>query len=79
MTKEQLLDSIRDAISMVLPDVNTDGLTYEDSLKEIGANSVDRAEILIMLMDDANVKLPMVSFGEAKNIGDILDIVLAAL
>ena len=59
MTKEQLLDSIRDAISMVLPDADTDSLTCEDSLKEIGANSVDRAEILIMLMDDAGVKLPL--------------------
>ena len=79
MTKEELLESIKEAISFTVPEIDTTDLKYEDSLKEIGANSVDRAEILIMLMEDAGVKLPMVSFGEAKNIGEILDIVLAAM
>lgn len=78
MTREELMDSIKDAIGYIVPEAETDNLTYEDSLKAIGANSVDRAEILIMLMEDAGVKLPMVSFGEAKNIGEILDIVLGA-
>ena len=79
MTREELMDSIKDAIGMIIPEIDTDKLSDGDSLKEIGANSVDRAEILMMLMEDANVRLPMVSFGEAKNIGEILDIVQAAL
>lgn len=79
MTKDELFNSIKEAIECVLPEVATGDLTCEDSLKEIGANSVDRAEILMMLMEDAGVKIPMVSFGNAKNIGEILDIVLEAL
>ncbi len=79
MTKDELFNSIKEAIECVLPEAASDDLTCEDSLKEIGANSVDRAEILMMLMEDAGVKIPMVSFGNAKNIGEILDIVLEAL
>lgn len=79
MTREELLNSMKDAISFTVPEIDSDSVTYEDSLKDLGANSVDRAEIIIMLMEDANVKLPMVSFGNAKNIGEIIDIVMNAL
>lgn len=41
------------------------------SLREIGANSVDRADILMQTMSDLNVKLSMVEFATAKNVGDI--------
>lgn len=43
----------------------------EMSLREIGANSVDRADILMQTMADLNVKLSMVEFAAAKNLGDI--------
>ena len=79
MTKEELLNSIKEAIECVLPEADCENLSYEDSLKEIGANSVDRAEILMMLMEDAGARIPMASFGNAKNIGEILDIVLEAI
>lgn len=79
MSREELLELMKDAINYIVPEISTDNLNFNDSLKELGANSIDRAEIIIMLMEDANVKLPMVSFGDAKNIGEIIDIVLRAL
>lgn len=79
MDREKLLELMKDAINYIIPEIPVDDITYSDSLKELGANSVDRAEILIMLMEDANVKLPMVSFGNAKNIGEILDVILQSL
>ncbi|MEE1281918.1 MAG: phosphopantetheine-binding protein [Acutalibacteraceae bacterium] len=79
MNREKLLELMKEAINYVMPEISVDDITYNDSLKDLGANSVDRTEILIILMEDANVRLPMVSFGNAKNIGDIIDIVLQAL
>ena len=50
----------------------------KDSLKEIGANSVDRADIIMFTMESLNIRIPMVKFGNAANIGDIVDIMYEA-
>lgn len=78
MSRNELLELMKDVINYIVPEISTDNLSFNDSLKEIGANSIDRAEIIIMLMEDSNVKLPMVSFGQAKNIGEIIDIIVDA-
>jgi polyketide biosynthesis acyl carrier protein len=54
-------------------------VTPEISLRELGANSIDRADILMQTMSDLNVKLSMVEFASAKNIGDIASIFQKAL
>ena len=79
MSKEEILNILKDAIEYIVPEIETDNLTSEDSLKELGANSVDRAEIIIMVMEDTHVKLPLVSFGMSKNIGEIVDVIYNAL
>lgn len=79
MTREEVFKKLKEAINYILPEIDLNGITMEDSLKEIGANSVDRAEIIYMTLEDSNVKLPMVSFNDAKNINDIIDIAVNAL
>lgn len=79
MSKEEIFNILKDAIEYIVPEIETDNLTSEDSLKELGANSVDRAEIIIMVMEDTHVKLPLVSFGMSKNIGEIVDVIYNAL
>ncbi len=79
MTKEEVFEIMKEAIGFVVPEIETENVTPEDSLKELGANSIDRAEIIIMAMEDTNAKLPLVSFGEAKNIGQIVEIIYGAI
>lgn len=76
--KEEIFNVIKEAISYVVPEINVNEITIEDSLKELGANSVDRAEILFMALEDSKVKIPMISFNDAKNIKDIVDIIYQA-
>lgn len=78
MGKEEIFNVIKEAISYIVPEINVNEITIEDSLKELGANSVDRAEILFMALEDSNVKIPMISFNDAKNIKDIVDIIYQA-
>jgi len=79
MKREEVFKILKDAIEFVVPEINVEEVTMNDSLKELGANSIDRSEIIYTTMEDANVKLPMVSFNDAKNIGDIIDIIAGAL
>ncbi|MCM3291526.1 acyl carrier protein [Paenibacillus sp. MER 180] len=74
MTRESIFQIIVEHIREVLPELAGEQITLEDSLRELGANSVDRMEILVSVMQSLGVKIPMVNFGKASNIGDLVRI-----
>lgn len=42
-------------------------------MKELGANSIDRFDIISDTMDELNIKIPLLQFGSLKNIGEVVD------
>jgi polyketide biosynthesis acyl carrier protein len=70
MEKEPIFEALKISINDVLGD--QEKLTYDSSLKELGANSVDRAVILMQTLEQLGVQMPMVVFAGAKNLGDIV-------
>ncbi|SYX85253.1 acyl carrier protein [Paenibacillus alvei] len=74
MTRESIFQIIVEHIREVLPELAGKQITQEDSLRELGANSVDRMEILVSVMQTLGVKIPMIKFGKASNIGDLVHI-----
>lgn len=77
MTQEEIFETVKSVFAEIVPDIEVSRITRQDSLRDLGANSVDRAEILTETMEQLGVSLPMVSFGKAKNIGDIVEIISA--
>ena len=75
MSRKEILENLKNAIAEIM-DIDTDNITEEESLKVLGANSIDRADIIITTIEDCNVKIPMIKFAEAKNIGGIIDVIL---
>ncbi len=74
MTKEEIFDIYVESIKEVLPELEDHEFKRTDILKNLGANSIDRVEILMMTMDSLdNFRAPMVDFVGAQNIGDIVD------
>lgn len=78
MDKNEIFEIIKENILEVIPELTIENITMNDSLKEIGANSVDRADIIMFSMESLDIRIPMVKFGTAKNIGDIVDIMYEA-
>ncbi|WP_200800108.1 phosphopantetheine-binding protein [Jatrophihabitans endophyticus] len=63
----------------VLPDVDTSGMTIDGTLSDLGANSIDRADIATMAMMELGVKVPAREFAGVKDIGTLVDVLLAQL
>ncbi len=59
----------------VVPELKGYHFKSGDSLKALGANSVDRAEILMMTMEDLNLQIPLVEFADAKDIGALSELI----
>ncbi|WP_437329925.1 acyl carrier protein [Sorangium sp. So ce381] len=79
MTRDEVLSIVRENIVMVLPEVDATLLRPERSLSELGANSVDRAEIVVGAMAALRIKVPGSELAEAKNIGGLVDVLYRKL
>ncbi len=78
MEKENIFSVVKDAIADVLPDVDSEAISIEQNLKSLGANSIDRTEIVMSSMEKLGIKLPLVSFGGVENIEEMVDVLVNA-
>ncbi|MEO8033559.1 MAG: phosphopantetheine-binding protein [Acidobacteriota bacterium] len=59
---------VREVITSILPSVPADAITGNKHLRDLGADSVDRVEIILMLLERLHLDEPMSSFGLLPNI-----------
>ncbi len=74
MTREEIFNIVKESIAEILPEIDIESLKVEDSLRELGANSIDRADIIIDTMEALGLKIPLVEFGNLANIKEIVDL-----
>ena len=78
MTKTEVFEVVKKNILEIL-DVRPDMVSIEKSLSDLGANSVDRMEVVTSSLQDLELKIPLVSFAAASNIEDLVDVLAANL
>jgi len=74
MSKEHVFEVVKNIIIEVLPDVDPAEISIEKQLKDIGANSIDRMEIVTMSMQELDIKIPLMSFAGVNNIEGMVDV-----
>jgi len=60
--------AVRETIAVVLPSVPIGAIDGQKHLRDLGADSVDRVEIILMLLDRLNIDEPMSSLSQLPNI-----------
>jgi len=79
MTKAKLLDIIALHTREVLPGLDHHEFVAADRLHDLGANSVDRAEIAMLVQESVGLSIPRVELFGPKNIGELADLFLQRL
>ncbi|NEQ41969.1 MAG: acyl carrier protein [Okeania sp. SIO3I5] len=79
MSKEKVLKLIRKYTREVAPELEEAPLEPTDSLKSLGIDSVNRAEIIMMVMEDLSLNIPRIELAGANNIGELADLFAAKL
>ena len=74
MPKEHVFEVVKNVISEILPDVKPEQISIEQNLKDLGANSIDRMEVVTMSMEGLGLKLPLMSFAQVSNIEGLVDV-----
>lgn len=79
MTKIELLDLIAQHTREILPGLEEHQFVGSDRLVVLGANSVDRAEIAMLVQESLGLSVPRVELFGPRNIGELADLFLQKL
>ena len=77
MTRESILQTIIDDICELNPDLSKGDISGEDSMANLGLNSMDRAEVLMNALRKLNLQISRVELFGPRNIGELADLLLA--
>lgn len=74
MTRDDIVGLIARHTREVIPELQHHEFNPNDQLADLGANSIDRAEIITMTMEAMSLQIPRVELFGAKNIGELADV-----
>lgn len=79
MNTQSIFDIIAGHAREVLPELGARPLSGQDSLRELGANSIDRAEILMLATASLGLRVPLVQLSQPRNMGELADLLARLL
>jgi polyketide biosynthesis acyl carrier protein len=76
MNLESIINEFKKATVELMPELEDREFKASDSLRDLGANSVDRSEIIMMVLEELELSISLVEFAKAANIGEQAEIML---
>ena len=77
MSTEHIFEIIVRHTREIIPALEGHAFQPTDSLRALGANSVDRADILMMTLETLELDIPLIEMARAENIGELAGIIHA--
>ena len=79
MDRESVFQVVKKNVLEIIPDLEPSVVTIDKSLKQLGANSLDRVDVASMTMDDLNISMSMMELADVGNLADLVDIFVKKL
>jgi polyketide biosynthesis acyl carrier protein len=79
MSKSDILELIARQTREILPGLDAHPFIATDRLVDLGANSVDRAEIAMLVQESLSLAISRVELHAPKNIGELAELFLQKL
>ena len=73
-SKQEIFDIVKKNTLQVLIDVDPDSVTIDRSLTELGANSIDRVEVVMYSMENLGISVPRTEFQGVRDIRSLVDL-----
>lgn len=72
--EEPFLAAIRRSVTTVVPEIVATDVTADRSLAELGCNSIDRAEIVTLTMEQLGILIPLSELQQGRGIGALVEL-----
>jgi len=79
MNKDDIFNIIVNHSCEVIPALAAHPFQWSDQLSVLGANSIDRADIVMMTLESLALRMPLIALADAKNLGELADLLYAKL
>lgn len=79
MRQEDVVEVIIRHAREVMPRLESHTFQPDDSLRELGANSVDRSEIIMMTLETLSLDIALIDLARAENIAELAGILHSRL
>jgi len=73
-TRADVAGAVREAIGQILPGVPPGEVTGDRHLRDLGADSVDRVEIILGAQDRLGLAEPLSTFADLRDIDALVDV-----
>jgi len=73
MTKAEIFEVTKRNLIELLPELESVNIEPEQSMKDLGANSIDRADVVLQTMEALEIKVPLHQLGGIQNIQGLID------
>ena len=75
MEEGEIFAAIKRNVLTVIPEIEPDKISMDCSLSELGCNSIDRAEVVTMTLDELRITVPVREFQRGDNIGKLVALI----
>lgn len=76
LDEQTLLATIVAEIRNLIPGLAQRNIELDDSLRDLGLNSIDRVDVIFAAQAFAGVRMPMSAFAGARNIEELIRLIL---
>src|SRR6202035_88089 len=74
LDKEEIFEVVKANTLKVLPDLLADDVTIDKNLSDLGANSVDRVEVVLYSLEQLGLKVPTAELHGVRNLRALVDL-----
>ncbi|MFB6479545.1 phosphopantetheine-binding protein [Streptomyces virginiae] len=72
MTPDEIFAVVRRNLLDVIPELTEAQITLDHSMRELGANSIDRMDVVIATQDDLGVRVPAEQLTRANDLRSLV-------
>jgi polyketide biosynthesis acyl carrier protein len=74
MDEREILAAVRESILQVLPELAGEQVAMDGTLADLGCNSIDRADVVVMTMERLRIAVPVAEFRSVNDIRSLVGV-----
>jgi polyketide biosynthesis acyl carrier protein len=75
ISRDEIFAIVLRHVRHVLPDLDSIEIGMHDSLRDLGANSIDRADILMDVMQTLSLSIQRIELLGPRNLGELVELI----
>ena len=76
MEKEEIIYLLKESLEEIIPEIEGEDYSIHETLNNLGANSIDKGELITLTLEHLEIEASMVMFVKAESIAELADLIL---